>query len=169
MALICFSHGKESGPNATKISALAAVAEAAGHQTLSIDYRGMDDPQERINKLISSLKSYSYEQGSLVLVGSSMGGYVSIFASRELNPCGLFLLAPAVYMPGYEEIPAPPSATFSQIYHGWSDEIVPVENAIRFAKAHKIESHILQDDHRLSDSLPRLEHYFKDFLTRLFK
>jgi hypothetical protein len=32
----------------------------------------------------------------LVLVGSSMGGYVSTIASQSLKPAGLFLMAPAL-------------------------------------------------------------------------
>ena len=42
----------------------------------------------------------------LILVGSSMGGYVSTVASVSLKPAGLFLMAPAFYMPiGREQNP----------------------------------------------------------------
>ena len=167
MALVCFSHGKESGPKATKISALSRQAEAAGHQTLSVDYRGMDRPSERVEKLYKSLDAHPAAQGSLVLVGSSMGAFVSLVASAEIAPVGLFLMAPAVYMPGYEKVPPPPKNCLTQIYHGWSDEIVPVENAIRYAREHHLEALLLEDDHRLSHSMPILERHFAEFLSRL--
>ena len=37
-----------------------------------------------------------------MLVGSSLGGHVSAAAAAALRPRGLFLLAPAFYMPGFE-------------------------------------------------------------------
>ncbi len=38
--------------------------------------------------------------GHLVLVGSSLGGYVSLAAAPTLHAKGVFLMAPAIYMPG---------------------------------------------------------------------
>ena len=51
--LIVFSHGKESGPNGAKIQRLAKVGSHAGAQVLSVDYSGMDDPELRVQKLLS--------------------------------------------------------------------------------------------------------------------
>lgn len=164
MALVCFSHGKDSGPNATKISALSRVATKQGLQTLSIDYRGMPEPEPRITKLIKSVDDSTQP---LILVGSSMGGYVSLHACRSLRPVGLFLIAPAVYMPGYESIYTPPESCVTEIYHGWNDDIVPVANIIRFAQEYKLALSILNDDHRLSYSLPLLLARFDAFLSRL--
>ncbi|TQV75157.1 alpha/beta hydrolase [Aliikangiella marina] len=167
MALVCFSHGKDSAPKATKISALSEVARSAGHHSLSVDYRGIDDPQTRVDKLEKTLQSPDYRSAELVLVGSSMGAYVSLFASTHFKPVGLYLMAPAVFMPGYEQVPKAPEACLTQIVHGWSDEIVPVENAIRFGQENNAETLLLDDDHRLSHSLPVLESHFAAFLARL--
>lgn len=163
MALVCFSHGKDSGPNATKISALREVANSQGHNTISVDYRGMPEPEPRIKKLISSAGDTSQP---LILVGSSMGGYVSLHACHSLTPIGLFLIAPAVYMPGYESIYIPPKECHTEIYHGWNDDIVPVDNVIRFAGENQLELSLLKDDHRLSLSLPLLLKRFAYFLER---
>ena len=71
---VVFSHGKESGPWGSKITAMAAVVRDLGVEVESVDYRGLDDPATRVRKLIgvgASLKD------RLLLVGSSMGGHVS--------------------------------------------------------------------------------------------
>ena len=48
---ICFSHGKESGPWGTKITALAEIAMKRGFTVVSIDYTGEPDPDARVRKL----------------------------------------------------------------------------------------------------------------------
>ena len=72
---VVFSHGHESGPWGRKISALAEVARSEGYETESVDYRGIDAPRERITRLADFCKEL---QGDLVLVGSSLGGYVAV-------------------------------------------------------------------------------------------
>ena len=161
---IYFAHGKESGPWGAKIQALASLAEGKGCRVESPDYSGIADPDVRVEKLLSlaALKS-----GPLVLVGSSMGGYVSTVASRQLRPTGLFLMAPAFYLPGYGEQDPIPEAKLTSIVHGWNDEVVPVENAIRFARRHRCELHLLASDHRLMSHLEVVEQLFADFLCRI--
>src|SRR5262249_9751891 len=89
---VVFSHGKEAGPWGTKISALAEIARAEGYEVDSVDYRGIEDPHQRVTRLLAYCRDF---QGRLVLVGSSMGGHVSTAASRLLRTAGLFLMAPA--------------------------------------------------------------------------
>ncbi|MCW9017589.1 MAG: hypothetical protein OQJ89_11525, partial [Kangiellaceae bacterium] len=97
---IVFSHGKESGPKATKILAMQSVAERLGIPSISVDYQGLETVSERVDKLLLSTSS---NIDPLVLVGSSMGAYASIAAQQRLSTVqGLFLLAPAVGLPGYE-------------------------------------------------------------------
>jgi len=162
MATICFSHGKESGPVGTKILALTEVAEQSGHQTMSIDYRGMDEPEERINKLLSELNNV---KGPLVLVGSSMGAYVSIVASHTIKPEGLFLMAPAVYLEGYDKVELLPQAEKIFVVHGWDDEIVPCNNVIKFAKKFKTDLYLCDDGHTLAASIDLLKDQFRRFLA----
>ena len=172
--LIVFSHGKESGPNGAKIQRLAKVGSHAGAQVLSVDYSGMDDPELRVQKL------FSYDlpaHDQLILVGSSMGGYVSTVASEALSAKGhpvkgLFLLAPAFYLAdvqvtsAYEVYEPKPIAETIEIVHGWDDDVVPVGHSIKFAQRHKAALHILDSDHRLNTVLPQLEVLFGEFLKR---
>lgn len=161
--LVVFAHGMESGPWGTKIKALASVAERCGYAVESIDYSGMMDPDERVAKLLSINPSAE----KLVLVGSSLGSYVSTVASAHLQVNGLFLLAPAFYMPIGREQDPKPVANLTRVIHGWQDEVIPVENAVKFAKKHSVELELYSADHRLIDVLPHIETSFEQFLYRL--
>ena len=163
---VVFSHGKESGPWGAKISALADIARVEGWEVESVDYRGLDDPEERVARLLAYCRNF---QGRLVLVGSSMGGNVCTAGSRLLRAGGLFLLAPAFYMPGFEDqTPTPPDCPIT-IVHGWRDEVVPVDNSIRFARQYGATLHVLDTDHRMHDRIKDLGYYFENFLVSLDK
>ena len=94
---VYFSHGKESGPQGSKIQKLASIASKHGCAVESIDYRDLPDPDQRVERLVGLLKN---EEDNFILIGSSMGAYVSLVASDEVNPHAIFLLAPALYIPG---------------------------------------------------------------------
>jgi surfactin synthase thioesterase subunit len=161
--IVYFSHGKESGPWGTKIKKLAQVAENRGYLVKSIDYSGMPNPDHRVQKLLSLVERVE----PLILVGSSMGGYVSTVASAVLRPRGLFLMAPALYMGGYAQQNPRPEAELTAIVHGWYDEVIPVEHSIRFAKEHKAELHIVDGDHRLKTQISFLQAVFGELLDRM--
>lgn len=160
---VYFAHGKESGPWGLKIQALARVARARGFAVESPDYSHTQDPDERVRQLLALRPAPA---GELVLVGSSMGGYVSAVASRTLRPTGLFLLAPAVYLPGYEDDPSP-VCRLLEVVHGWNDDIVPPDNALRFAQRHRARLHMLDSGHTLQDAIPYLERLFGLFLDEV--
>lgn len=159
---VVFAHGKESGPWGTKIRYLADLAVAAGWSVESPDYSGLDDPGDRLEKLLARPRDVE----RLVLCGSSMGGYISAMACQRLQPHGLFLLAPALYLPGYPGEPTDcPAATV--VVHGWRDDIVPPANAIRFAEPRGCALHLLNDGHRLVDSLDFIGRQFSELLRSL--
>ena len=159
---VCFSHGKESGPWGSKISAMADLARDRGLEVESIDYRGMDDPLARVAKLVAHCQPL---QKPLVLVGSSMGGHVAAAASAQLPAVrGLFLIAPAFYMPGYEALTPVPRAARITIVHGWRDDVVPVDNSIRFARQQHAGLHLIDGDHRLTDHIFEINRFFDWFL-----
>jgi alpha/beta superfamily hydrolase len=155
-----FSHGKESGPWGTKIRRLAGIARQFGYQVESIDYRGIETVEKRAEKLVASFKPGHKN----ILIGSSMGAAVSIYASQTIELQGCFLMAPAVYMPGYELVNIPVKAPQVDIVHGWSDEIVPVESAIRYARENNYRLTLVDDEHRLSEKLDHVEVLFRQFL-----
>ncbi|MEP0710601.1 MAG: alpha/beta hydrolase, partial [Algoriphagus sp.] len=74
---VFFSHGKESGPWGSKIKRLANIAEEYGCSVDSIDYADNPDPDLRVERLVNILKDVKED---FLLVGSSMGGYVSLLA-----------------------------------------------------------------------------------------
>lgn len=161
---VVFSHGKESGPWGSKIRALAEVARGAGWAVDSIDYQGMADPAERVARLVAAAQGAA---GPLVLVGSSLGGHVCTQAAAQLPVRGLFLLAPAFFMPGYEHLtPAIPACPV-EVVHGWHDDVVPVENTLRWARPGAARVHLLDTEHRMHAVIPELQLLFAAFLARL--
>lgn len=164
MTTVVFSHGKESGPWGTKIRAMAELVKGLGCAVESIDYQGMEDPADRVNKLIAACKDLD---DAVVLVGSSMGGHVATAAATAVGAAGLFVIAPAFYMPGYEELtPEPPKIPIT-IVHGWRDEVVPVENSMRFAAACRAELHVLDGDHRLTENIGEINYYLQRFIEKI--
>jgi pimeloyl-ACP methyl ester carboxylesterase len=161
---VVFSHGKESGPWGSKITAMAAVVRDLNLGVESVDYRGMVDPGQRVEKLVQVGDEL---EGPLVLVGSSMGGHVSAAAARRLRVRALFLLAPAFYMSGLEEYTPQDVTVPTAIVHGWRDDVVPVENSIRWSREHRATLHVLDSDHRLEDQIGPICVLLRAFLAAL--
>ena len=162
--LVVFLHGKEFGPWGSKIRHLASIAQKLGANVLSPDYSDLASPDERAKRLVSlPLPPHS----KLLLVGSSMGGYVSLLASSQLKPAGLFLMAPALYMPGYSDQKPAPGTDRICIIHGWNDSIIPVEHSFRFAKHFHADLHVIDSDHRLDSALEHIGEVFRIFVELL--
>jgi alpha-beta hydrolase superfamily lysophospholipase len=164
MPAVYFSHGQESGPWGTKIRAMAETVKSLGSRVASIDYQGIADPTERVDKLIAECRDVSEP---LVLVGSSMGGHVATAAAVAVRAAGLFVLAPAFYMPEFEHLtPEAPDIPLV-IVHGWRDDVVPVDNSIRFARQCRATLHLLNGDHRLTDNLDEINEYLARFVRQV--
>lgn len=164
MPAVYFSHGQESGPWGTKIQAMAEAVRALGCRAESVDYQGIADPTERVEKLIAECQNV---EEPLVLVGSSMGGHVATAAAAPLNAIGLFVLAPAYYIAEYEKLtPAAPDIPIS-IVHGWRDDIVPPASSIRFAGACHATLHLVNGDHRLTENIDEIIYYLTRFIRDL--
>ena len=165
---VVFSHGQESGPTGAKIDRLSAVARARGAAVDSLDYRADKTPADRVRRLVAFARE---ARAPLLFVGSSLGAYVSLVACREIPTVGLFLMAPAVYVnaPGYDVDAFDSLPGDLVVVHGWGDDVVPVENAIRFARGARAELTLLDAGHRLSEerSLATLEERFAAQLARL--
>ena len=164
MSIVCFSHGKESGPWGTKIQGLAEIARASAWAVESLDYRGMDDPQARVDHLVNWCQEQTVP---VALVGSSMGGHVAAAAANVILPVGVFVMAPAFYVAGYENLTPEPPACPLTIVHGWRDEVIPWQNSVRFGKQCHARLVLVNSDHRLTDVLEEVGHYFQMFLDSL--
>src|SRR3569623_354259 len=165
---VILSHGSESGPQATKVSALAKVAEAAGWRVTRPDFRDLDTLGEAacIDPRIARLKEHIRPGERLVLGGSSMGSFVSGLASLEVECAGLFLLALPTFNPGFARcfdaarVPA-------TIVHGWEDELCRVEEVVTFARSAQATLHLVPDGHRLSGHVAQTAQQFGEFLRSL--
>lgn len=164
MTTIVFAPGKESGPWGTKICYLADIARRLGANLVSPDYSDLVSPDDRVARLLALPRS---EHAKLILVGSSTGGYVSTVASQTLKPKGLFLMAPAMHLPGYAEQRPMSGAEYACVVFGWQDEVIPVENGIRFAAENRADLHIIEGDHRLNEQIDKVGELFEAFLRRL--
>jgi alpha/beta superfamily hydrolase len=161
---IIFSHGKDGDPWGPKIVAMADVARRHGMQVESIDYRGIDDPAARVAKALAFCRTL---KDPVVLVGSSLGGHVAAAVSGQVPMRGMFLLAPAFFMQGFEQYTPTPGQCPIAIVHGWNDTVVPVENSIKFAGIYKTALHVLDSDHRLTSSIAEICELLDAFLGRL--
>ncbi|QDG39544.1 alpha/beta hydrolase [Alteromonas mediterranea] len=162
---VIFSHGKESGPNGRKIKALSDIALSLNFAVESIDYRFSLDPEKRVEHLSTYLNELDTP---FILVGSSMGGYVSAVNAMQHSPVAVFLMAPAFYLPNYK------TQTFNlnchtEIVHGWQDDIVPISNSIQFAEQHNFRLHAVPGNHSLNDALEDVCKLFEVFLNRILK
>lgn len=163
---VYFSHGKESGPNGTRITRLSKIAEEYGCKAISIDYQGISNPDLRVEKLKKILADRSADN-DFILYGSSMGGYVSLVTAEEYKPLGLFLLAPALYKQGYEKQNYTTNIHPIEIIHGWDDDVIPPENSFKFASSAKCNLHYVKGGHRLTESLDIIEVLFRNFLEKI--
>ena len=159
---LIFSHGKESGPWGFKIRRLAPIAEAHGCTVASIDYRECADAETRVERLLQHI---GQDGSDSLLVGSSMGGYVSLVASASIAVSGLFLIAPALYLPGFKHQQYPSRAGHIEVVHGWSDEVIPVQHSIDYAREAGCTLHLVCGDHPLNDSIDEIETLFQRFLA----
>jgi pimeloyl-ACP methyl ester carboxylesterase len=159
--LVIYNHGKDSIPWGEKTFQFAEVAKRCGYLFESPDYQAHSDPDKRVEQLLAmDLSGYD----KVVLIGSSMGAYVATVASESIKPQGLFLLAPAFYLPGYRQAEFKPTAEDIRVFHGWQDDIVPPENAWRFCQKHRIRLNLYDTDHRMLSAMPQLTEEFSRFL-----
>ncbi|MDO5609521.1 MAG: hypothetical protein Q4G62_01845 [Pseudomonadota bacterium] len=151
------SHGFESGPDATKVSALAEAADALGWSHERPDYTDLDAQREiselgnvpaRLERLLQRAKSAA-ARGPVVLAGSSLGAYISGLVSLQVPVAGLFLMAPPIRMGKANPLDAAPVPT--SIIHGWRDELIPADEVVMWAQARRDRLLLVDDSHRLAE------------------
>ncbi len=164
---VIFSHGRLGNPNGKKIQVLADIVENKGFTYESVDYTDTQDPDERAGRLIRIVQEQSEP---FCLVGFSMGGYASLVASETANKkllCGVFLLAPALYLPRYQQQYFDNNIDNIEVVHGWDDKIVLFEHSVRYASESGCTLHLFDDDHRFTRNSRIVGELFERFLQRL--
>ena len=167
------SHGFESGPDATKVTALAEAAERLGWSHERPDYTDLDARREvselgdvpaRLQRLLQ-LAQAAAARGPLVLAGSSVGAWISAQVSLQVPLRGLFLMAPPIW-PGEKHAMQAAQVPIS-ILHGWHDELIPAQQVVDWAQARNARLLLVDDSHRLSDHVDASADAFAAFLQAL--
>ena len=167
------SHGFESGPDATKVTALAEAAERLGWSHERPDYTDLDARREvselgdvpaRLQRLLQ-LAQAAAARGPLVLAGSSLGAWISAQVSLQVPLRGLFLMAPPIW-PGEKHAMQAAQVPIS-ILHGWHDELIPAQQVVDWAQARNARLLLVDDSHRLSDHVDASADAFAAFLQAL--
>jgi len=167
------SHGFESGPEATKVTALAEVAERLGWSHERPDYTDLDarlevsplgDVAARAQRLLVLAKNAA-ARGPLVLAGSSLGAWISGAVSMQVPVRGLFLMAPPVRLNVQHPLQAATVPT--SIVHGWDDELIPAQGVIDWALPRRDRLLLVNDGHRLSDHVDASAEAFAALLSAL--
>jgi predicted alpha/beta-hydrolase family hydrolase len=149
-------HGFESGPDATKVTALADVAEQAGWTHERPDFTDLDarrdvselgDVSSRVQRLLE-LAATATARGPLVLAGSSLGAWIAGHVSLQVPVAGLFLMAPPIDLSPAHPLQA--ADVPLSIVHGWDDELIPALDVVRWAQARRARLLLVDDGHRLS-------------------
>lgn len=143
------------------MQALHAVCVSKGIEDRIPDFSSTDDPHKRAAMFKKLIRS---ETRHLIFAGSSMGGYVATRTSQDTSVRGLFLIAPALYRPNYPLDDRSPKAGAISIIHGWDDEIVPIDESIRFARKFGATLCAIPGDHFLDDQLTEIQRAFASFL-----
>ena len=168
------SHGFESGPDATKVTALAEVAGHLGWTHERPDYTDLDARREvgelgdvpaRLQRLLAIARAAA-ERGPLVLAGSSLGSYISARVSLEVPVRGLFLLAPPLAMQPLPGLEAAADVPIS-VLHGWDDELIPAQDVFEWARLRRARLLLVADNHRLSANVDTSAAAFAELLQSL--
>lgn len=150
------SHGFESGPDATKVTALAEVCERLGWTHERPDYTDLDARQEiselgdvptRVQRLLKRAAGAA-ARGPLVLAGSSLGAWISGQVSLQVQAAGLFLMAPPVRMGKAPPLEAAEGVPVC-IIHGWDDELIDPADVVAWARQRRARLLLVDDGHRL--------------------
>lgn len=167
------SHGFESGPDATKVTALAAVAQRCGWSHERPDYTDLDARREagalgdvpaRLQRLLELARAAAAD-GPVLLAGSSLGAWISARASLQVPVAGLFLLAPPVRMAPAPDLEAAQVPT--SIVHGWDDELIPAAEVVAWAQPRRARLLLVGDTHRLAGHVAASAEAFAALLADL--
>jgi len=167
------SHGFESGPDATKVTALALVAEHYGWTCERPDFTDLDARREvsdlgdvaaRLQRLLG-LAQAAASKGPLVLAGSSLGAWISGHVSLQVPVAGLFLMAPPIALNAAHPIDAAMVPT--SIIHGWDDDLIPAGDVINWAHMRRASLLLVDDGHRLSENVDTSAEAFAALLAKL--
>jgi alpha/beta superfamily hydrolase len=116
------------------------------------EFTGGDGEEQDLIAVARYAQEQFGEDLPLLLAGFSFGGYVAARAAHQLHPQHLVLAAPAV-----GRFAMPPVAPDTLIIHGEHDDVVPLADALDWARPQHLPIVVL----------PQAEHFFHGRLTQL--
>lgn len=143
------------------VTTLAKAFAELGFVAVRFNFRGVGDSTGAYDAGngevddVLTIVDYAYQEFGklpLVLSGFSFGGYVQARAAEKLHPARLVLVAPAV-----GRFAMPQVAAGTLVIHGESDEIVPLADALNWARPQHLPLVLV----------PEATHYFHGFLPLL--
>jgi len=145
-----FIHGLESTSQGTK----GLYFRARYPDMLIGDYEGpLEDRMSRLNRELDGKRD-------LILVGSSFGGLMAAIhtCTHPETVQRLILLAPALSLPDFEPYLDRAVATPVIVYHGRSDDVVPISPVKTIAERvfTNLAFHMVEDDHSLHETFPAM-------------
>ena len=167
---VVLSHGLESGPDATKVTAMAEAAERLGFVSVRPDYRDLDHAHGlggaglRLQRLLEVIDRADRE-APVILGGSSFGAFISGLASLDRPVAGVFVMALPLSLPGFDR-PFDLAPVPAAVVHGWDDELIPARAVIDFCERRRIDLQLVPDSHRLTEFVMPIAERFGAFLGR---
>jgi alpha/beta superfamily hydrolase len=166
-------HGFESGPDATKVTALSDVAEQLDWTHERPDFTSFDacrdisqlgDVAARVQRLLELARDAA-QRGPLVLAGSSLGAWIAGRVSLQVPVAGLFLMAPPIQLDAAHPLDA--ALVPTSIVHGWDDELIPAMDVVAWAQPRRARLLLVDDSHRLSAHVDASARAFAALLSGL--
>lgn len=162
IAVVCHPLPTMGGTMDNKVAVtLAKTFAELGCVALRFNFRGVGASEGEFTggdgeaEDVLAVTEFAQEQFGelpLILSGFSFGGYVAARAAQKLQPRHLILAAPAV-----GRFAMPPVAQDTLVIHGEHDDVVPLADALEWARPQHLPIVVL----------PEAEHYFHGRLTQL--
>ena len=172
-----YVHGYLSSPDGSKAMILKDELDA-----IPLRYRDCEPEDLVISSCLYEIKRSIEHDDQPVVIGSSLGGFLSAEIAYDVEVSTLFLINPAVIPPdiNLDSISDMPmrilkdmkdDRLFSEkidarliIFSATDDTVVPPEWVLRFARFQEATVLFLHDDHRLSKHLFQLSSLIRLFL-----
>jgi hypothetical protein len=123
--------------------------------------------EQRIDAMTQYLRS---KEGPLVLIANSASGPCAVSAAEVLmaegrDVRGVFFIAPAFYMYFHADQSLKSQVPIKHVLHGFRDERINADNAIRFEKENPdVVLTLLDTDHYFENVLDKLMGHLRDFV-----
>ena len=153
----------------------AEISKHCGFRVACMDYTGIFTPKQKVQHLVNECKRLKMnEKENVILVGSSIGAYVSLHASSIIRPKGMFLMSPVLKIQDNDinnindnqHKPFTTEMGNIEIIQGWNDTTVDKVIVMNYCRRHWIPRHLFWDERDLKKSLKVTSVLFERFLVK---